>query len=104
MVFVMPSTPQRQRGAIMIRFILSRVAFGILVLFILSVFVFVLFYVSPSDPARIIAGDKATEALMEQIRTNLGLDKPMYQQYLMFMGNLLQGDLGFSYRTNLSVG
>lgn len=88
----------------MTRFILSRIAFGILVLFVLSVFVFVLFYVSPSDPARIIAGDKATEALMEQIRINLGLDKPMYQQYLMFMGNLLQGDLGFSYRTNLPVG
>jgi peptide/nickel transport system permease protein len=77
----------------MIRFFLSRLAFGALVLFLLSIFVFVLFYVSPSDPARIIAGDKATEALMAQIRTNLGLDKPMIQQYLMFLGNLLQGDL-----------
>lgn len=88
----------------MTRFILSRVAFGILVLFLLSVFVFVLFYVSPSDPARIIAGDKATEALMEQIRVNLGLDRPMYQQYLIFLSNLLQGDFGFSYRTNMPVG
>lgn len=87
----------------MIRFILSRIAFGLLVLFLLSIFVFVLFYVSPSDPARIIAGDKATEALMQQIRVNLGLDKPMIQQYFMFLGNLLQGDLGFSYRTNLPV-
>ena len=77
----------------MIRYFLSRVAFGVLVLFLLSIFVFVLFYVSPSDPARIIAGDKATEALMAQIRVNLGLDKPMIQQYLMFLGNLLQGDL-----------
>lgn len=88
----------------MIRFFLSRLAFGALVLFLLSIFVFVLFYVSPSDPARIIAGDKATEALMAQIRTNLGLDKPILQQYLMFLGNLLQGDLGFSYRTNMPVG
>lgn len=88
----------------MIRFFLSRLAFGALVLFLLSIFVFVLFYVSPSDPARIIAGDKATEALMAQIRVNLGLDKPMLQQYLMFLGNLLQGDLGFSYRTNMPVG
>ena len=87
----------------MIRYFLSRVGFGALVLFLLSVFVFVLFYVSPSDPARIIAGDKATEALMEQIRVNLGLDKPMIQQYFMFLGNLLQGDLGFSYRSNLPV-
>lgn len=87
----------------MIRYILSRLAFGALVLFLLSIFVFILFYVSPSDPARIIAGDKATEALMEQIRVNLGLDKPMIQQYFMFLGNLLQGDLGFSYRSNLPV-
>ena len=87
----------------MIRYFLSRVGFGALVLFLLSVFVFVLFYVSPSDPARIIAGDKATEALMQQIRVNLGLDKPMLQQYFMFLGNLLQGDLGFSYRSNLPV-
>lgn len=87
----------------MIRYLLSRIAFGALVLFLLSVFVFVLFYVSPSDPARIIAGDKATEALMEQIRVNLGLDKPMLQQYFIFLGNLLQGDLGFSYRSNLPV-
>lgn len=88
----------------MIRFFLSRLAFGALVLFLLSIFVFVLFYVSPSDPARIIAGDKATEVLMAQIRTNLGLDQPILQQYLMFLGNLLQGDLGFSYRTNMPVG
>ncbi|MBP6684391.1 MAG: ABC transporter permease [Leucobacter sp.] len=87
----------------MIRYVLSRVGFGALVLFLLSIFVFILFYVSPSDPARIIAGDKATEALMEQIRVNLGLDKPMIQQYFMFLGNLLQGDLGFSYRSNLPV-
>lgn len=88
----------------MIRFFLSRLAFGALVLFMLSIFVFVLFYVSPSDPARIIAGDKATEALMAQIRVNLGLDRPMIEQYLLFLGNLLQGDLGFSYRTNMPVG
>lgn len=87
----------------MIRYLLSRVGFGLLVLFLLSVFVFVLFYVTPSDPARIIAGDKATEELMAQIRVNLGLDKPIWEQYLHFLGGLLQGDLGYSYRSNLPV-
>ncbi|MDR5701558.1 ABC transporter permease [Agromyces aerolatus] len=87
----------------MMRFILSRIGFGALVLFMLSIFIFVLFYVTPSDPARIIAGDKATEALMDQIRTNLGLDKPIWEQYLIFIGNLLQGDLGYSYRSSLPV-
>ncbi|MFD5213305.1 ABC transporter permease [Microbacterium sp. NPDC058345] len=87
----------------MIRYILSRIGFGLLVLFMLSIFIFVLFYVTPSDPARIIAGDKATEELMAQIRTNLGLDKPIWEQYLLFLGNLLQGDLGYSYRSSLPV-
>lgn len=87
----------------MTKFILSRVLFGILVLFLLSVFVFFLFYVTPSDPARIIAGDKATEELMAQIRTKLGLDQPIYVQYLRFIGDLLHGDLGYSYRSNLPV-
>ena len=87
----------------MTRYLLSRVGFGLLVLFLLSVFVFVLFYVTPSDPARIIAGDKATEELMAQIRVNLGLDKPLWEQYLIFLGGLLQGDLGYSYRSNLPV-
>jgi peptide/nickel transport system permease protein len=87
----------------MLRFILSRVGFGILVLFLLSVFVFFLFYVSPSDPARIIAGDKATEALMQQIRLKLGLDQPIYVQYWKFVTGLLQGNLGYSYRNNLPV-
>lgn len=87
----------------MSRFILSRIGFGILVLFLLSVFVFFLFYVSPSDPARIIAGDKATEALMAQIRIKLGLNQPIYVQYWKFIVNLFQGNLGFSYRNNLPV-
>ena len=87
----------------LLRFLLPRIGFGLLVLFLLSIFVFVLFYVSPSDPARIIAGDKATEALMAQIRIKLGLDQPIYVQYLKFVGGLLQGDLGYSYRTNLPV-
>nr|WP_239528423.1 ABC transporter permease [Microbacterium esteraromaticum] len=82
---------------------MSRIGFGLLVLFLLSVFVFFLFYVTPSDPARIIAGDKATEELMAQIRTKLGLDQPIHVQYLQFIGNLLQGDLGYSYRSSMPV-
>lgn len=87
----------------MTRYLLSRVGFGLLVLLFLSIFVFVLFYVSPSDPARIIAGDKATEELMAQIRVKLGLDEPIWVQYLNFVGSLLHGDLGFSYRSSLPV-
>ncbi|MFC6356818.1 ABC transporter permease [Luethyella okanaganae] len=87
----------------MIRFIASRLGFALLVLFSLSVFVFVLFYVAPGDPARLIAGDKAPESMLVQIRSNLGLDLPIHQQYLTFLGQALQGDLGFSYRNQQPV-
>lgn len=87
----------------MMNFLLRRIGFGLVVLFVLSLFVFVLFYIAPGDPARSIAGDKATEAVLAQIRHNLGLDQPIYVQYWVFVSHLLQGDLGFSYRSQLPV-
>ncbi|AFR31367.1 ABC transporter permease [Arthrobacter sp. Rue61a] len=88
----------------MLSFLAKRLGFGLLVLVSLSIFVFVLFYVAPGDPARVIAGDKATPEMLAQIRANLGLDQPIYVQYLNFIGQLLQGDLGFSYRSQQPVG
>ncbi|UTM46066.1 ABC transporter permease [Glutamicibacter mysorens] len=84
-------------------FLLKRLGFGLLVLFLLSLFVFLLFFVAPGDPARAIAGDKATEELLAQIRDTLGLNQPLYQQYLDFASRLLHGDLGFSYRSQQPV-
>ena len=84
-------------------FLLKRLGFGLLVLFLLSLFVFLLFFVAPGDPARAIAGDKATEQLLAQIRDTLGLNQPLYQQYLDFASRLLHGDLGFSYRSQQPV-
>ena len=66
-------------------------------------FVFFLFFVAPGDPARVVAGDKATEAQLEQIRENLGLDRPIIVQYGSFVGKALQGDLGYSYRNQQPV-
>ncbi|MET0854286.1 MAG: ABC transporter permease [Microterricola sp.] len=85
------------------RYLLKRVGFALLVLFVLSLFVFALFYIAPGDPARAIAGDKATAEVLAQIRENLGLNEPIYVQYGVFMSNLLQGDLGYSYRSQLPV-
>lgn len=62
-----------------------------------------LFFVAPGDPARIIAGDKATETQIVQIHKNLGLDRPIHKQYLNFVGKAVQGDLGFSYRNQQPV-
>lgn len=87
----------------MIRFLAQRLGFGVLVLLTLSSFVFFLFFVAPGDPARVIAGDKATEQQLEQIRTNLGVDRPMIEQYGSFLSRAVQGDLGYSYRNRQPV-
>ena len=87
----------------MIRFLTHRIGFGAGVLLVLSAFVFFLFFVAPGDPARMIAGDKATEAQLQQIRKNLGVDRPIVVQYGAFMQKALTGDLGFSYRNQQPV-
>ncbi|MDB5586076.1 MAG: binding--dependent transport system inner rane component family protein [Devosia sp.] len=87
----------------MIRFLAGRVAFAALILLVLSTFVFFLFFVAPGDPARMVAGDKATEAQLIQIRANLGLDRPIHEQYINFIGKAVRGDLGFSYRNQQPV-
>ncbi|MDH6233014.1 peptide/nickel transport system permease protein [Mesorhizobium soli] len=87
----------------MIRFLARRIAFGAGVLLVLSAFVFFLFFVAPGDPARMIAGDKATETQLEMIRKNLGVDRPIVVQYGTFLSRALTGDLGFSYRNQQPV-
>ncbi|WP_421579792.1 ABC transporter permease [Shinella sp. M31] len=87
----------------MIRFLSHRIGFGAGVLLVLSAFVFFLFFVAPGDPARMIAGDKATESQLAQIRKNLGVDRPIVVQYGAFMQKALSGDLGFSYRNQQPV-
>lgn len=87
----------------MIRFLAGRIAFAALILLALSTFIFFLFFVAPGDPARLVAGDKATETQLVQIRANLGLDRPIHEQYVSFLGRAVQGDLGFSYRNQQPV-
>ena len=57
----------------------------------------------PGDPARLYAGMMTSEGEVEAIRVSLGLDKPLYHQYWVYMQGLLQGDLGESPRTGFSV-
>lgn len=87
----------------MIRFLTQRLIFGAGVLLMLSAFVFFLFFVAPGDPARMIAGDKATDAQLVQIRKNLGVDRPIVVQYGSFLYRAISGDLGFSYRNQQPV-
>lgn len=65
--------------------------------------VFILMAVVPGDPARLMAGQRGDPATIERIRHDLGLDLPLTQQYTKFIGELVRGDLGMSYRNNERV-
>ncbi|GAA4729348.1 ABC transporter permease [Phytohabitans rumicis] len=81
----------------MVRFIVRRLLFGVLVLWLISVAVFALFFVAPHDPARTIAGRQATPETVALVRHRLGLDQSVLSQYGHFLSRLLHGDLGYSY-------
>lgn len=76
---------------------------SLITLFGVSVIIFLMLRVLPGDPARIIAGLNASEATVERIRQQLGLDEPLLSQYGSFLAGLLQGDLGTSARTSRPV-
>ena len=86
-------------------YIVRRVLWAILLLLVVSFLTFVIFNVFPSaDPAALRAGRNATPALVEQIRHNLGLDKPFYTQYWNYLKGLVTHfDLGYSYYNSESV-
>lgn len=87
----------------MVSYIARRLLQTVFILFGISLVTFVLLYLVPADPARQIAGRSATAATVESIREQLGLNLPFYQQYLRYLGDLLQGDLGRSYLQKTEV-
>jgi peptide/nickel transport system permease protein len=81
----------------MLNFLFRRLLSTIPVLLIVSVLVFLMLRLTPGDPAAVLAGDAATTEQIAQIRTSLGLDRSIVEQYLIWFGHLLTGDLGQSY-------
>jgi peptide/nickel transport system permease protein/oligopeptide transport system permease protein len=67
------------------------------------VIVFAMVRLAPGDPALLLAGEFADQATVERVRERFGLDRPMHVQFVAFVGNLAQGDLGRSTRTNRPV-
>jgi peptide/nickel transport system permease protein len=84
-------------------YIVRRILATIPVMAVVAIFVFALLYLSPGDPAAIIAGDNATSADIARIHASLGLDRPIYVQFASWLWNLVHGDLGISIFTNLPV-
>ncbi|GEC88719.1 nickel ABC transporter permease [Brevibacillus brevis] len=85
------------------QFIVKRLLSGIIVLFGLSVFTFLLIHLIPGDPVRIMLGQRATVEQIETLRGELGLNKPLVVQYLDYASGVLKGDLGTSLKTGRPV-
>ncbi|MGV8832527.1 MAG: ABC transporter permease [Devosia sp.] len=84
-------------------YIVKRLLAAIPVLFGLSIIVFLIMALIPGDPATAILGSYATPENVARINADLGLDRPLYEQYVIWIGNLLHGDFGRSYMLNRPV-
>lgn len=87
----------------MLGYALRRLGGAVPVLVAVSVFVFAFVRLLPGDPARLVAGPDATERDVALVREELGLDRPIVEQYLRYVGNTLRGDLGRSTKTREPV-
>jgi peptide/nickel transport system permease protein len=89
----------------MFAFLARRLLSTIPVLLIVSLLVFLMLRLTPGDPAAVMAGDAASTEQIAQIRTGLGLDRSIPEQYAIWFGNVLRGDLGqsFYYKTNVAT-
>ncbi|MCW2898291.1 MAG: transporter permease [Streptosporangiaceae bacterium] len=91
----------------MLRFLVTRLASSVVVFLIIAIGLFILVRLAPGDPADALVpidanpGDR--EALVEQARVQLGLDKPIPVQFVLWFGGLVTGNLGYSYQTSQPV-
>ncbi|HLU03830.1 MAG TPA: ABC transporter permease [Advenella sp.] len=87
----------------MITYITRRLLATLPVIVMVAIVIFAILRLTPGDPAAIIAGDDATAAQLEQIRQTMGLDQPIYTQFVVWAGRLLHGDLGVSLLSGTPV-
>jgi peptide/nickel transport system permease protein len=87
----------------MVKYIVKRLILIIPIIFGISIILFTIMNLTPGDPAQMLIGDTYTEEALEQLRAELGLDKPFFQQYIDYIWNALHGDFGISYRTRNPV-
>jgi len=87
----------------MYRFILRRIGQSVVVLFIVSILVFSMMRWIPGDPIVVMLGDEYSPEAHQRLQTQLGLDKPVIVQYLIWIRNVLAGDFGYSYINHTPV-
>src|SRR5690349_1917236 len=92
-----------RRGREVSRFLVRRALRGLLVIWLITLVLFGMFFVAPSNVAQTLGGRQATPETIALINQRLGLDRPLWQQYLSFVGGALRGDLGYDYYKQIPV-
>lgn len=87
----------------MLRYVLDRVKSSVVVLLVVSIITFAVLMIIPGDPAQLILGTEATPEMVQELHAAMGLDRPLYQQYLRWLNDLLHLDMGTSYVYGESV-
>ncbi|MGI8559186.1 MAG: ABC transporter permease [Solirubrobacteraceae bacterium] len=87
----------------MSRYVVGRLGWAIVVVFAMTIIIFGVTFLSPVDPARLYAGIRASHKEYELARRTLGLNQPIFVQYVRYLGRLLHGNLGNSFSTGESV-
>ena len=87
----------------MLAYIIRRILIMIPTLLGVSIIVFFMLHLTPGDPAELLMGERASEEALQDIREHLGLNKPVYVQYGIFLKQLLKGDLGETIWTRQKV-
>jgi peptide/nickel transport system permease protein len=85
------------------KYLVRRCLWMVVVLFFVSLITFLLVYAVPANKAKSIAGTKASPEVLARITKEYGFDKPVYEQYGIYVWHLLHGNLGFSYQTQQPV-
>jgi peptide/nickel transport system permease protein len=80
----------------MVRYLIQRLIWSLFVLWGVTLLTFIISHLIPADPAKIAAGLNATPEVVANVRRDLGLDRPLQEQYVTFLGGLIRGDLGRS--------
>lgn len=93
------------RRKLLTRYVINRLIAAVLTVLVTTIAVAMLIHIVPGDPVRILFAQSqgTTPEHLEAVRAQLGLDRPVWEQYFMYMGRVLQGDLGYTIRGNQSV-
>lgn len=88
---------------VLLKFLVRRILVAIPTVFITLTIIFFALRVLPGDPALVILGENASEAALENLRKQMGLDLPVWQQYLHYLGDIFTGNFGESIASGTPV-